>query len=689
MYRASSRPAMDIPSTEPANRRDRVSTIDATPRFPAKLVRPRRPMESSGEGATRRSLHLGRRAGLCFARIGALVAAAAMLAAVCGSASEASSTTSGNTVLTAAQGGQPFTTTDSWGPTSWSYNPFVPGYFTGFGVQLTLTIGEKSNNRSKEFNLLPQLVSSVTVNPKTDVLTMHLVKGAKFTNGEPVNAMDVIDTYFVQAITQNGIFLDFISNMTAPNPTTVVVTPPKSAVESHTNLRGGAMSGLAPQPMSEYGQFLPPGMKQKIVSYYNMLRNPATAAAAQKSSAYKSIEADYKKLEKYDPKKVIGDGPFILKGVGTATATEVKSPTYFGASKVHVRKLQLINTVSSTAGVYPLLYSHGIDWYGGGTPSSTDYSQWMATPGAHAELQNMDTTENLLFNNKKYPFTLTPVRQAIAYLINRKTLAETEDGGKLIDSKPDPRPDGLGTMLSSIWLSASQRAELNPYRYSPSKATKLLKSVGFHKVGGHWMTPRGPFTTQVVAPSVPESAVLFAKEVAAMLSSFGIKATASTVPTTSYTPQENKGDFQIAWANGVAGNLNPVCGIAQGGLGSPTNYSFGTTGAFTAGEPGIGFGPSFNVPGQGTVKLVSYSIDKECQDIAPGPKLAAATWDWAQVANRQLPFLTYADDNTVIFYSTFHYVHWPPKSSYMWQVAGIHTPQALLLMIEHGYISPK
>lgn len=662
-----------------------MDTIDDTPRFPTEPVPPGRRLELTSRRGPRNLVRVGSRSGGRVLRLGALVAGAAMLVAACGSSAEPTSAApSGKPVLAAAQTGQPFTTTASWGPTSWSFNPYVTGHFAGFGVQLPLAIVEKTTDRSAMFGLIPQLMSSFTL--KNDVLTLHLVKGAKFSNGEPVNATDVIDTFLLYGVAQSGLFEDFISNLTALNSTTVVITPPKKAVETNTNARGW-LPGITPVPMTEYGQFLPSGMKQAVLSYFNLLRNPATANTANKSSEYNTIEADYKRLEKYDPKKVIGDGPFMLTGVGTASASEVKSPTYFDASKVHIRKLKLINTVSSSD-VYPLLYSHGVDWYGGGTPSSAEFSQWMDTSGAHSEFQNMDITENLLFNNKAYPFTLTPVRQAIAYLINRRTLVETEDGGKLIDSKPDPRPDGMGTLEGSIWLSSAQLSHLNPYDYSPAKATKLLKSVGFHKVGGHWMTPKGKFKTQVVAPSAPESAVLFAKEVASMLTAFGITATASAVPTTSYSPQEYKGDFQIAWANGVGGNLNPVCAIAQGGLGSPTNYSFSNTGAFTAGEPGIGFGPTFNVPGQGSVK-VSYTIDQECQDIAPGPKLATAAWQWAQVVNSRVPFLTYADDNTVVFYSTSHYANWPPKNSWLWQEAGIFTVQSLLLMIEHGYISPK
>lgn len=608
-----------------------------------------------------------------------------MLAGPFGAATEVGASTPARNLLTSARSAPPFTTTASWGPTSWSYNPYAPtGYFAAFGVRLPLAIPEKTSNRVAMFNLIPQLITGYSVN-KHNVLTLHLIKGVKFSNGEPVNATDVMDSLLLAGVDQNFVFDNDIKNVTAPNATTVVIT--FTPVTANVNVRG-EIAGITPLPMSQYSQFLPKGIEQTLLQYNKLVQNPKTAASAATSPQYKTISALTAKLQKFTPKTLIGDGPFMLKGIATASATEVKSPTYFDASKVHIKKLTLLNTVTSTANVYPLLYSHDIDWYAGGTPSSTEFAQWKTTPGAHWVSVNHDVTENMLFNNKVYPFTLTSVRQAIAYLLNRKTLVETEDGGTLIGNQPDNLSDGMGKLLTGIWLSKSQRAKLNPYKYSPSKATKLLKAAGFKKVGKHWVEPNGKeFKTQVIAPSTPETAVLFAKQVAAVLTSFGIPATASAVPSASYTTQQEKGRFQIAWGTGVGTNLEPVCGIASGGLGEPTNYTFSSNGAITAGSPGIGFGPSYDVPGQGVVQ-VSQTSDLECQHTNAGPKLAAYAWDWAQVVNKEVPYLTYADDDTIIFYSSTHYKDWPPTKSWMWQEGGIYTTQSLMIMIEHGYIRP-
>lgn len=623
-------------------------------------------------------------------RLAALATAVAMVAAACGGSAnpgaKGSSAAGKPPAGTSTANAKPFVTTASWGPTSWSYNPYGSGFFPGFGVMLPLAVPQKSSNQVKMFNLIKQLLSSYTVTKLPGgghMETLHLVKGAKFSNGEPVNATDVMDSILLMGVDQQFIFEQDVTGVSAPNATTVDFSFGPHVFASTYR---GWLAGFNVVPMTEYGQFLPKGIKTTLFAYNKLVQNPATKAAATKSSAYKTIDALTTKLQAYKPKTLIGDGPFQLTGAATASATEVKSPTYFGAKNVHVDKIKLVNTVSSPT-VYPLLYSHEIDWYQG-TPSSTEYSSWKRTSGAHTHTAKADLVENLLFNNKHYPFTLTPVRQAIAYLINRNTLVETEDGGVPIGSKPTTHPDGMGVVENGVWLSGSQLSSLNQYNYSPSKATKLLEGAGFKKVAGHWMMPNGKqFTTSVTAASTPANEVLFAKETAAMLTSFGITASASAVPATSYTGILPKGQFQIAWASGVGTNLDPICGIATGGLGEPTNYSFASNGAYTAGSPGIGFGPTYKVPGIGTVK-VSQTITKECQSTPSGPKMAKLAWDWARVVNNEVPFLTYANDMTVIMYSTSSYTDYPPASSPLWSEAGIFPTQALYLMMEHGYIRP-
>jgi peptide/nickel transport system substrate-binding protein len=624
-----------------------------------------------------------RRSAARSALVCALAACVALLAAACSSSSGSSG--SGGANATA------FTTTASWGPSSWTYSPFSTGLgsdFTAFGVQLPLAIDEKTANQVQMFASLPQLMTSMTVSAG-NVATVHLVPGAKFSDGEPMDATAVIDTVLLRLVQQSTVWEEDVENVTSPNPTTVVFTlTPQTA---NVNVRG-LITNMIPVPPDQYKQFLPSSLIPALWAYNKLVQNPKTEASAQKSPLFTTINPYTTKLITYSPKTLVGDGPFTVSGVNTSSLTEVKSPTYFGASKVHVQKITLLNTASSGSSVFADLYSHDLDWDGDSQPSTTELRQLKSTSDLNVATEPADQTENLLINTQSYPFTLAPVRQALAYLINRQTLTETEDGGSLTSNAPSALPDGLGSVEGGIWLTAAEQAQLNPYDYSPSKATSLLESAGFKKSGGKWIMPDGkPFTTTVIASATPANAVVAVQDIAAQLSAFGIPATASSVAQAGYQSQFEKGDFQLAWYNGVDGNLEPVCGVASGGLGSPTNYQFGSNQADIAGQPGIGFGNGYDVPGLGKVN-VSQAVISECQTTQAGPLMAALAWDWAQVVDSQVPFLDYADDQAVNVYSTAHFTDWPPASSPLWAYSGLASGNpyqpALLLMMEDGYISP-
>jgi len=603
---------------------------------------------------------------------------------------------SGSSAVTST-GGPAFSTTLSWGPTSWSYNPYVPAstgsVFTGIGIQLgCASMSAPTTNRNEMFVDQLDLCTSYTLS-KSNLMTLHLVHNAKFSDGEPITSQTAVDGELLDGITQDNTFENNIEKVWAVNKYTVDIQWTKStpSIISRGRLQPNNIQFLPP---SQYGQFLPKGIANTLYQYNSILRNPKTAKTAQSTPQYKRIEALYKKLIAYKPPTLIGDGPFELKGVTIGQATEVKSPTYFDAKDIHVNRLDIINTVTNSSQVYPLLFSHKLDYYtstGSTTTTATPAPQmdtFKRTPGAHADLVNTDNTETLLFNNKQYPFTLTPVRQAMAYLINRTTVAKTEDGGALVGNTPTKTPDGYSQLMNSTWLTASQLARLNPYNHDPAKAASLLTSAGFKKVGGHWVMPNGKrFTTSVTAPA-SATGPLVSKEVAAELTSFGISASAQVVPTASFGADIPKGQFQIAYEDGGFNQQDPICSLSLSAA-FGQNETVSGNGAFTAGEPGMGFPMNFKVPGLGTVKDIPFTIENQCQDTEPGPKMTQLAWDWAQLVDQQMPYLTFDNVRTVVLYSTQNFTDYPPANNLYWQDSSIYPTQSLMEMIDHGYIRPS
>lgn len=589
-----------------------------------------------------------------------------------------------------AAGGPAFVTTSSWGPTSWSYNPYsTTGSFLGIGIQLgCASMSAPTTDRDEMFHDQLDLCKSYTLS-KSNLMTLHLVHDAKFTDGEPITSTTALDGELLDGVTQDATFEDNIQKVWAPNKYTLDIQWTKStpSIISRGRLQPNNIEFL---PKSQYGQFIIPGLANTLYKYNALLRNPATAKTAQSSPEYKTIESLYKKLIAYKPKTLIGDGPFKLKGVSIGQATEVKSPSYFDAKKVHISQLTLLNTVSNTSQIYPLLLSHKVDYYAANTGSLTafQFQSFKRAPDAGYRLINTDNIETLLFNNKHYPFTLTPVRQAMAYLINRKTVTKTEDGGSLVGNTPTKVPDGYSELMNSTWLNSSQLKKLNPYSHNPAKAASLLRSAGFKKQKGHWIMPNGkPFKTTVSAPAT-STGPLVSKAVAAELSGFGIPATADVEPTTSFDAAVPKGQFQIAYEDGGFNQQDPICSLSLSSAWGQ-NESVSNNGAFTAGEPGMGFATNFKVPGLGTVKDIPLTIDNECQNTAPGPKMTQLAWDWAQLVDQQMPYLTYDNVLTVVLYSKANFTDYPPKSNLFWGDSSIYASQSLMEMIDHGFIHPK
>lgn len=609
-------------------------------------------------------------------RLLAALAAAACVAGILAGCSSSSGSTSG---------GRPFGATAGWNET-WSKNPFNTNFYAGlanYWALLTLGFPEKTTDRVNMFDIIPQLMSSYSVSPSNKA-TIHLRANAKFSDGTPVDAKDVYNSILLSAVNQDFTFENDVQSVSTPDKHTVVIQ--FRSTTANVNSRGWIL-GIRPLPMSVYGKFIVPGLAKAAFGFNNLIASQGQTKA-QQSPYYKLLHDDLQKLLKFEPKTFVGDGPFNIQRVTTAQATLVKSKTFYAASNVHVPSVTMTNS-TTTSNIFPLLFSHTLDWYPATETSATILDRWKHTSGAHTLTFPNDISEEVLFNNKKYPFNLQPVRQALAQVIDRPKLVATETGGSSVN-KPSAKPDGLTQLLNSVWLSPADLNGMDAYNHDESKAASLLQSAGFKKSGNSWTMPNGKrFTTEIIAPSTPSTALVAVREVAAELTEFGVKTTASTIQAAGYGPQIQKSGFSLAYQTGVGTNLEPMCGIATGGLGEPTNYTFtGSNGAVTQGQAGIGFGPKANIPGIGNVE-VSQTIDTQCQNTNAGPKMAQLATAWARVVNSQMPYLTYADDYQVDRYSTTHYTDWPAPNSKYWQETGIYPNQALIWMLENGYVRPR
>lgn len=515
----------------------------------------------------------------------------------------------------------------------------------------------------------PQLATSWHM--KGETLDVTLRRGVKWQDGRPVTARDVIDTTVLEGVASSAMWDDITAVSSSGSDHLIFkLNPGISSANAETEVLG-----MQVLPSSEYGKFVTPGLASSVAKYYKLERSDPNASAAK--SLEKELTADYQKLLKYSPAKMIGDGPFRVKAVTNAEAEFVKSSTFYGAAKVHVPAFIWQETTASNNFGEMMSGSGDLSWTGGTWPI---YQKEMArgvklyTPPFYAQ-------GDIYFNNKHYPLNLVQVRQAIAYVIHRPDYLSLADGGKTWN-RLVPHPALLFYAVEHPYLSAHQLAELNPYKENLKKAAQLLRSVGFRKNGqGQWITPRGSrFTLTYDVPAGWLGQVESAQIIPKWLTSFGIKTTGSAVEQPAYWTYQDKGQFELDWGWGGWG-VDPLQRFADV-LGPSMN-----SGSSTSGNVGIGFGPVVNVPGLGRVN-VPNTIEEEAATVPPGPRMDHLTWLWAKFVNQQLPVLSVNDKTLPVQFTTKHYTDWPAKDSPLWNDLGNNTSLGMAFMIESGHIRP-
>lgn len=522
-------------------------------------------------------------------------------------------------------------------------------------------------------NFTPVLASSWSVEGQQ--LAVHIRRGVNWQDGRPVTSTDVYDTALLDG-TNDSTFWDDISNVSMPNSSEVVFTV--RARESPVLAEDAIFTELYVVPSSVYGRFVTPSLKADEVAYYATAA--VNAAAASKMPQEKAIAADFKGLASYDVTDVVGDGPFELSNITSSEAQLVKWDGYYDASKVHVAGVDYYDEANQA--VYPLLTSGVLQFTSVELPAPL-LRRWTATPGS--EMFAHPTSGLVMaFNNQRYPFNQVQVRQALAYVIPRATMAaDTYGTERDAAGMAEATPDGLPGYLQAEYLTPAEVAQLNRYPVDEAKAASLLESVGFHKKGGQWLTAHGqPFTFTLDAESGASDVQTAFSVAAEALGGFGIKASVEDVAQATLQADELDGDFSAAFEE--PGGVNPLYVFDQE-LGTTNNFP--ALGSY-AGDKGLGFGPTSSVPGLGMVN-VSQAIDREEVVTPPGPVMDRLVWDWARLVNEQVPYLWYATKVYQLSYSTSQFSDWPAQTSPLWDIMSANRDAGLVLAITEGYLRPR
>ncbi len=353
------------------------------------------------------------------------------------------------------------------------------------------------------------LASNYSVSSDGTQITFNLRQGVKWSDGQPFTSDDVVFTFNMlkqySALDTNGLWsTPIISNVSAPDPQTVVVT-------------------LA-SPNSD--ALFAVGDQTWIVS--------------------KHIWSTVGDPTNYADTNPVGTGPYMVESFTPQLIKMIKNPHYWQPGLPKVQELRFpAYKDNSTA---ELAMDQGnVDWNS------------IFAPNLQNTFVKRDPTHNhywfppsdvlyLLVNLKKSPFDQLAVRQAISLAIDRQQWSTIAESGY----ETPASPTGLLPLDQQYLDPAYQNLK---FTVDTNKAMQLLEGAGYHQgsdgifvdSAGHKLS----FSFEI--PSGYTDWVAGAPVIASDLKAIGIEINVDTVSTDVFTTDVQNGNFDITMQGTISG----------------------------------------------------------------------------------------------------------------------------------------
>ncbi len=373
--------------------------------------------------------------------------------------------------------------------------------------------------------LLPALASSVTQFPRNDTLVVYLRKGLHWYNGSaalPFTAWDVYTEFYIGRKVF-GWYSPYLSGIRVINETAVEFV------------------------FSTWSSTLPDLILSTQISTPYPVWRPLLDQVESASPA--TLTALASKVESFlQPAWFLG--PYYVTVL----------PPYV------IWHLDPSSLLSDWGAVFPYhtwqYYSEVVIWWTGGvgetmddvSPSGVNWEvsdlspaeyQVLQTTGYALQLQPAYNSWGMLVNPAIYPLNLTGVRVALALAINRSEAVSAWNANGLEIYEPQTIPIGFAPYSAyPRWLSSY----VKNFSYDPAKASQILLSLGFKRVGGLWYTPQGQqFRLTLLLPSQWTDMDTMGENLASQLTQFGIVTTTRSEDLSTYESVAlPTGQFQLA-----------------------------------------------------------------------------------------------------------------------------------------------
>lgn len=572
-----------------------------------------------------------------------------------------------------------FTTVNEYHPISAGapYNPYNSQGNTWPGYNQE-QLAWFSNSVKDPNNFVPGLAASWTQNSAGTTVTVTLQPNAKWSNGQPVTANDVKTSFAISFAEGNAQAFD-LGTVTVVNNHTIQFS---QLPGDHYNLFLNQLLQQTIVPESEFAPVLPKNIWSTIAT--EQYSGSKSTQLAKAKAATNTLTALGKKIAAYAPPKSenLSAGPFVLKNLNPGEAVLVKNPDFYNAKNVHVQQVDMRNYTGNQQ-IWNYLESGQLDFGPYTAMPKNILSRILKTKGNQEVVTPSVIAAALAIDENIYPYGMTKVRQALAYVINRKQVQTIGEG---VSGIPDQYETGMINQASREWLSPAQLAKLNPYNVNTAKAASLLKQSGFKLVGGKWMMPNGkPWTATIYTVNGFSDWIAASKVIATELTNFGIPTSPTIVSSYSQELSSQAANkYALSFYLDAEG---PTPAIAYSLL-YGTNDGYHLVGTHLERyAPGNSSGSNFlatpaslPLPTGGTIAVGSVTqqlsgMSSVSQQKALVAKLAAAT-------NANLPVLDLWDYANVQFVNTSRFTDFPVHSdALMYNPAGVWMAQ--------GYVHPK
>jgi peptide/nickel transport system substrate-binding protein len=356
-------------------------------------------------------------------------------------------------------------------------------------------------NTAHENEFMPSLVTKYTWGPGGKAIDLALDHRAKWADGSPLTADDVIFTFGY--LKQHGLLALPVDKVT------------KTADGVHLTFTKPAYAAI-----QDLGR---------------------TVIVPKKIWTGKDPDTDTNL-------KPIGSGPYELGQVTGQQAT-FKARDDYWKQKVPVPQITFVTT-SSTNLLAQQLVRHEVDLAYAGIPDVKN--QYVQKDPAQNHLWPVFASmKPLMLNLKRKPFDNVHVRKGIALSIDRQAVTDAYNPGVY-------QPVGPTGLYQGTWSKWIDPAHRDPIKPDQAAALAEFAQAGYRPEGGKLIGADGKqLKLRILTVSAFADGMAYSQELAAQLSAIGIDAAVNGVPSAAYTGDEDKGDFDAIYGDAFTFGTNP------------------------------------------------------------------------------------------------------------------------------------